>query len=451
MPRRQSPFNLDQRKALQQASTEAIANTLGNTRRHFASSCWLEAGNPYLIDCIDTLRQPGHSINRAALSEYISISASLHCSDGWSFLGRALDACSRSDVTTCVHLAYYAELRAAMSLLATEGIGIFNDRHFVVTALNRCKQIGRRGRRLGTHQIAWFALEYWATLQKSSKLLRQVIKPGGIPMGTWLDAFGASTTSRVIATKWLRTWGLDLKQFSEGTDRTARNQASYRPTRIYARPNINTIEITEFIRNLWKSFEPQPNTRFEILDRYLLRLSIEKAYDAKHPSTRRYFDAEVSLMLKTVIGDAPLVEEWKQFFTKAISPQDLMIITEASKITASTDPRYHLQILSRANLLLRVATGACAKLFAECSFGRTELEFWWKPFGEERGLWNTGDDPSEFMDLWNDIDDAVNKLDGWESANRGSIPTNMTWKNDLQHEISVLGECERIALWGLGL
>ena len=40
-----------------------------------------------------------------------------HCLDGWTFLSRALAALLSGDTHTTRHLAYYAQLRAALSLL----------------------------------------------------------------------------------------------------------------------------------------------------------------------------------------------------------------------------------------------------------------------------------------------------------------------------------------------
>jgi hypothetical protein len=452
------PLNKPQKLAIRKASSDAVTRIFLNSAGNFAHSRWLDSDNPYFIDCLGNLvlhTQSGISINESALSKYIATSAPLHCADGWSFLGRALDACSRGDDTTCIHLAYYAELRAAMSILATEGIGIFDDRHFVVTSINRCKPIGalRRDGRSNqrTHSIAWLAIEYWATLLRSANLLRQIIRPGGIAMGDWLDAFGAGSTSRAIATKWLQTWGLDLKRLSIGEDRDSRNQASYRPTRLAQTPYTNALERSIFIRNLWTYCEPIPDARFQVLDRHLLRLSLEGIYASLPRTIRGNYVDRIMRMLTMILGDVNLIDEWRQFLTRAVDPINPIMITEASKSARYGDHGHHFQVVARACLLLRVATGACAKLLRECSLGRDEMEFWWKPLGEERGLWQSGNDPSDFMDLWSDIDDAIVKVLQWEIDNSSLVPSNLAWRNDLEHEIAIMGECERIVLWGMGL
>src|SRR5207249_10608520 len=141
-------------------------------------------------------------------------------------VGRAMDAIARGDASACRHLAYYAERRAVVALLATEGIGVFFDQHFGLDGQGQCKSRTN----IRTHQIAWSALEYWAGSPRSGELLASVVRPAGTPLGTWLDSFPRKASVTAIGKEWLLAWGLDLQRFGE--DRVARNEASYRPTRL---------------------------------------------------------------------------------------------------------------------------------------------------------------------------------------------------------------------------
>ncbi|HYX71495.1 MAG TPA: hypothetical protein VE732_01885, partial [Nitrososphaera sp.] len=285
-----------------------------------------------------------------------------------------------------------------MSLLAAQGIGIFEDRHFVVTPGGKCEPIGKLGKKGGsdlkTHNVAWQALEYWAGLTRSADLFRNIVQPSGIPLGTWLDAFGAGSLSRPIGMRWLKTWGVDLKRLSKGVDRDARNQASYRPTYFDQGNALGVLDCSGFIRNLWRLLEPTQPSKFDAMDRHLLRLTLRQAFNAL-PKTRKYED-RVSAMLNTIFPDGVLVETWLRFLTGITEPEDPLLITEAASKSASNNPRYHLQILSRAALLLRVATGACLKLLRSGPSGHSELEFWWRPLGERHGIWEPGE---ELFDL----------------------------------------------------
>ena len=151
-----------------QSSPTGIQVAFNRLSGNFSSNTWLDSSNRYRLSTIQNINTDiasgdiNNPPNNDALSEYIAASAPLHCLDGWSFLGRALECHTRGDFDSSRHLAYYAELRSAMSLLASEGIGIFQNKHFFVDVNGRCNYIPINR---GTHQIAWDALEEWAKLR----------------------------------------------------------------------------------------------------------------------------------------------------------------------------------------------------------------------------------------------------------------------------------------------
>ena len=214
-------------------------------------------------------------------------------------------------------------------------------------------------------------------------------------------------------------------------------------------------ESSAFTRNLWAMCEPHPASRFELIDRRLLRVSLEQAFAAetgKSPTQgAQEFRDRVDSMVEAVAAGGLPGEEWKRFLTRTDHPHDSVVITEASGSVTAEDPHHHMQVIARAMLLLRVATGACSVLLGSTGFGRDELEFWWSSLGEERGLWDPGDEPDAFTDLWADIEAATGELDEWEAANGDADVSQVRWRGECAYGISILGQCERIALWGLGL
>ncbi|HEY6250744.1 MAG TPA: hypothetical protein VI685_12355 [Candidatus Angelobacter sp.] len=211
------------------------------------------------------------------MRQYIAASSFVHCTDGWSFLGRSIDAHSNGDSGAALHFAYYAELRAAMCFLATRGIGIFSNKHYVVSTPSSCTVVPKKsGRYWGTHQITWLALEHWADQAKSSDFLLQIIAPTNINLTTWFQHYQRSTPAvKALGCKWLKNWGLDLKYLSE--DRDARNEVSYRPTDLNRFAHLDPLSASEFLSKFWSLFEPSAS-RFEIIDRYLLRSTLEAAF-----------------------------------------------------------------------------------------------------------------------------------------------------------------------------
>ncbi|MBA7604625.1 hypothetical protein ES703_11751 [subsurface metagenome] len=407
----------------------------------FNDGMWLPKRNRYRRDCIEKISRdtrPSRSIRQTHMAQYIAASSLLHCLDGWGYLGRSIDCHTRGDADSARHMGYYAELRAAMSILATEGIGVFDTRHFVVISPRECRELtSPRGR---THRITWIILKNWADSQISADLLGEIITPGGEILKKWLSIFGA--TLHPVGIKWLNEWGLDLKRLSE--DRDARNEASYRPTRLIHRNPLNTTLAASFLYNLWDMTEPSGSSRFEKLDSHLLRLSLSNAYKGmrKLPGG---FQGKIEVLLNALSISGFDKERWKRFLMER---EEAAIIREASGTVTVNHPRHHIQVISRGALLLRIATGACARLLRDCEIDRTHLEFWWRPLGEERGFWTPGAEPDYLTDLWLDVKGVLDDEPGWEDTNSSSFPD---WWKSRPKEFAVLGECERIGLWGLEL
>ncbi len=449
------PLNATQRAALSNCSKSAIEQSFVRLKRHFRHQRWIGRDNRYRQNTISVLKDdanpatPG-SINHSELTQYIAASAPLHCADGWSFIGRALTCQARGDNATALHLAYYAELRAAASVLAAAGIGIFDRPSISVTASGNCQPVQNSG----THVIAWLALEYWADTPAAAELLGDILSVQGIPGRDWLDAFQKSSVvnrSR-IASKWLKTWGLDLRRFA--SDRAARNEASYRPSRMSPVSSIDVSECLKFLSELWRLHEPSDNSRFNNLDQYLLRRILEETYrvvKGRLPkSDPKGFQSDIESMVAEIQPGEKTEDGWVRFFTRNSEPKDPMLIEMAMGTKKKEDPYNHMQVIARALVMLRMATGASYRLLESAKFGKTELEFWWQGLGEDFGLWNDSTRPENVTDLWADVSTAITQLTLWMQTNQATA-NYASWQNECASEISVLGSCERIGLWGLGL
>ncbi len=108
--------------------------TLASMKRFLLKALWLSKSNKYSSDTINRITADinAGNLHKRQMAQYVAASVILHCNDGWSYLGRSLSALLRGDPHRARHLAYYAELRGAMSLLASNGIGVFNKQHFVI-------------------------------------------------------------------------------------------------------------------------------------------------------------------------------------------------------------------------------------------------------------------------------------------------------------------------------
>jgi hypothetical protein len=120
------------RLTIQSINRSDVEETFSGLERFIKQRTWIGRANRYSRDTIRRIKSDigiGGVRSPRQLSQYVAASTVLHCADGWSYLGKAISCLLRGDPHRCRHLAYYAELRAALSLLASEGVGIFQDRH----------------------------------------------------------------------------------------------------------------------------------------------------------------------------------------------------------------------------------------------------------------------------------------------------------------------------------
>lgn len=452
-------LNRDARRILSQYAPihgTASRSALMRVSAEFSNHEWLSPSNRYRSNTTKVLEADAKAsgINHEELEDYIAASALLHCVDGWSYLGHAVSARLTGDADAARHLGYYAELRAAMAILATEGIGVFDKIHYYIESLGNCKEIGRDG----THVFAADALLTWAGSQRAADLLMDVIRPEAIPLSTWLQSLDTSVGQppvRIMAHEWLSAWGLDLKRLSE--DRQARNQSSYRPSRLLTGSVLSLRDSVNFVCSLWSVLAPSGDASFRQLDRYLLRMSLEKYFDsfefedpAPDGSNRIANLTEVVPELLSNLGiGGDYSDELNRFLIRTIDGQDPELLVLASQPDPISSERHHMQVMARATMLLRVATGACRQMVQGTSITGSDLTFWWQRLGEDKGFWEPGDPPESLSDLWDDVIAAVDDTRNWPSAIGPSQETYARLHLERSREIMVLGGCERVALWSL--
>ena len=197
---------------------------LGLANSRFA---FLPSDNPLLQtnaqQCVENLLRGGPNLNSTAISvlaDYLALSTTCHLFAGWRYLGQSAYAMADAARHASLHLAYYAELRAAMAILASAGIGILDTCHFSINSqgivktcgyLDQCGSfpaIGVASDRIPTHRATWQCLKEWSQLPASSQLVLGQFNVFGRDGADWIAAFGASATTPIC---WLADWSIDLK------------------------------------------------------------------------------------------------------------------------------------------------------------------------------------------------------------------------------------------------
>jgi hypothetical protein len=369
-----------------------------------------------------------------------------HCGDGWSYLGKAVAAILRGDPHRSRHLAYYAELRAAMSLLASEGIGVFNRRHVAINAPHSVMAFHGKP---ATHVFVWDCLQTWGDQRASGDLFAQIVSPAGRTLDEWLQPEGGAVAVAPQARRWFLQWGMDLRMPVK--DRDARNESSYRPDGLPVAWYIQAEHVLAFAKEFWSALEPAPSAMFEHIDRHILRLSIESVYRGKtgsEPSASpNQFKAFVTKIVKDQNFATRLEVEWVKFLCREVSAKDLAIL-HFSKLSPEIQKNSHLAVISRAALLLRLASGANTRLLKDAGYKADDIRFWWSGIGNARGLWD-GVRGNDLVDLWADIPPLLQDIDAFQSRYSSAQQTFFRVGSELSPVVAGLGSCERVAVWSL--
>ena len=420
---------------LSSASSGAMEDTLRNLRRRFRRwNRWLTATHPY-ADVVSALGQ-GSGIDGSKIAEYVASSMPLHAADGWVFLARAFDSIKSGDMNTAVHLAYYAELRAAMSLLASEGIGVFNQRHVAIDQTFHPTVWNGPG----THPATWKILQSWADDTSRVSTLLTAVRVESRNISEWFDEAGISqAVQHFVARQWLEAWSIDLNSFSG--DRDLRNHTSYRPSRIAPAPqsqvDVETDVIDPILRT-WDALEPSSDRGGVMVDKALLFHALSYAFGRRGRS-KSDWDAFVGRL-------SGAASNGLQNQLKDPTLNDFRVLKWAED---SSDPPPPQAVLSRATLLLRIASGVCTQRLSEAQISVQDLGFWWRCFGEDAGLWTSGSEPQSFADLWDEVDEAIGNME--PSSGSDYSQKSMSEINPVLGQHVVLTQFNRVPLWLLGV
>lgn len=442
------------KRIVSEASAEAVRVAAARLSSRLTDEIWLASNSRYLSETDSKLSRDiggkvfvSHvrgSARATQLTEYVAASAILHCSDGWGYLGRAMGAQLQGDIGASRHLAYYAELRAAMSLLAAQGIGVFNYKQVVVKTSGDVDVVKQQG----THRFTWDALSAWSDLPSSAEAFAAIIRPADVPLSEWLEPLTSTAITAATGRSFLLGWGLDVKRF--GLDRDARNESSYRPRTLRGAKAPSSSRAAEFGRDFWDLFQPEGAGKFGRLDRYLLRRTLEQLFESQKgkrvAANKEEFEAYVKQALGSVQPTIPR-DQLQAFLTRSSDPSDPTLLADAETKGNLEDPEDHLQVMARAALLLRGASGFARALLEEASLSYPEYEWWAAQLAACRALSEDDEKLEAPEDLWAEIGDAIVDLDA--KIDGGETATYMQLHETCARELTLLGGCERIALWSL--
>ena len=364
------------------------------------------------------------------------------------FLSNSIDAFLNNDISTAIFMAYYAELRAVMSFFATEGIGIFKGVHYWFDQNGEIENF--RG---GTHDVSNKLFEAFSNNNDRNRKILSILEYDGIKFIDWLEAANnayITPVTSILTKHWLSVWGFDLAYFLK--DHNIRNNVSYRPQNInFVNENIDFQNSLNFILNIWKVTEPTNSNRTDLLDKYLLKNSLEEVFRKMHgvePKGQQYEHYIRNAFSYLGKSDNNWLINFLTSDEISFYPE---LLLESKKMIDQNNPVLDAKpVIARAIILLRICSAATVDLFRNAGIHNSEMQFWWEYQGLYKGLCQSSFNIDDVLDLWIDMQESIDKLMTWCSHNEG-ICNIYTCRQDNSLDMWHLRQFQRTGLWATKL
>lgn len=427
------------------ASSQAVTNAFSSLKAHFINGYLLPRSNPYYYSPRDSLKEKWRSLDDQFqdqdLLQYLSASVLVHAYDGWAYLAQAMQAMIRGDLGAVRHLAYYAELRAALSILSSQGIGIYGDRNVIVDSTGTFHKYSTRS----THTIAWLSLEEWSKSSSSGALFGDEIIAFSRPLRDWLCEFERTPTPRYTGASLINKWGVDLKKYS--SDKDSRNEVSYQVNLSHTERSITPKEFYDLIKELWESTDPSV-LAFSTLDNFLLKNILLSSYKDRLPI---YVNKPYEHVIAEACQNLEVGDYAKNFLQKkGTGDNPLLILKYAGSDKSTFDDHQFLDMFSRAFLLLRLAAACVSRMLKDSGTSMDDFEFWWHSVAYSSGLAEegmlTGSAEEDIENFWHEVEDAIDELE--DRVDEGVT----CWRKFMKEEsfnIEPLSRLEKIAFFGM--
>ena len=434
---------------------------------------FLDHGSPLHTDphryIENLLKATIDSEDRQHLAEYVTIAVSWHCLEGWRYLSHAGMALLGGSRRAAIHMAYYAELRAARSLLASSGICIRDGLHFgldssgdvlrfgapkeplllaseptIACALAEvlrqlARRLGRRSatkplqaaRSIGTHVAAARALKRWSKVSANGSRVIDAMRGLQYRGIDWVEAVRLSAMRDSVAAEWLSDWSIDLRALKKDSDE--RNIASYGVSLRSSALDPVSEEEVHFIRAMNESWLSIDVGNADSLDLTILHDFLVKAG---------------AVIAEAESDDRKPIDLWTRLHTYLTGPGRLEAEDADSAIegvrTAEAGPggtvlraakvgnRDAMGVLARALLLLRLASALLLAQWREMAKRSPGGVVLWhaelvRQYANHTHLADTTVSLADYRDLVEDQAEALDELDRWLTA--GPMNSMLLWRD----------------------
>lgn len=273
---------------------------------------------------------------------FVAAEQLVHLLDGWKYVSAAFNAYLTNSRSAGTHFAYYAELRAALSLFAGSGIRVNqSDSYFLDSGGTKHQIVGDTR----THSITWKIWQNWIKRLDAIELLTKHVRLiTGVTLG---DFAGAGNVLSFV----LQNWGYDL--FYLARDHRARNTASYEPA---VNTPLRGMEDPEaaLIKRIWTLLLP---TEHGVgFDTAFINFLVSKTSLAKNQVDQsKTSDEHMSAMIEAASRQTGVEESIIRSLLVDSQP-DIELFEKAAERSEQVE-----NVLCRALFLLRMATLSVAR------------------------------------------------------------------------------------------
>lgn len=377
------------------------------------------------------------------LAEYLALSSASHVLDGWRYVSQAALAFLSGSRMQGLHLAYYAELRAALAILSRAGVAILRYKHFTITASGEVRWFNGK-----THSAAWDALSCWADQPGHGLEVVKCFSSSGLTGEEWAAASGARVED--VAESWIRDWSIDLHLLKG--DSEIRNEASYRPNLRSVALALTSQNDVRFVRDVSLGCSPIDSGQFDNLDKAVIYDLCKTAYRLTHGqrNAAEYAKYWRSIARRLVVEKGLEAEAANQVVNsvrKALCGPARSLVMRARK--ANED---FTGVFSRAFLLLRLASALLRLQWKETRL-RKAAQPWQDTlildYVSHSLVCDHGVPTRDYTILRADQDEAIEQLDQWLTTKAPFNPYTM-WI-DQSKSLASLCRFERVGAVAVAL
>lgn len=350
----------------------------------------------------------------------------VHLVEGWRYAAAATNSVLSHAKDQALHLAYYAELRAAMSLFAWSGIRVKQGAYYYLDSNgNQVRTAPQR-----THEAVWGLWKEWVKRTDAKSLFNDNIRLH--PSVTLSDVVGSVRYVNTAAT--LTNWGLDL--WDAIHDHIARNNSSYEAR--LASKSLSTMGKTDvdLVLDLWRLFLSDGSSLVfdAALINYIVADAVPKLVqqsqsDQKPSNQDQLSDIALSIAASTGVDEDEIA---RRLNPGAYPTAPFLLAADAATEVSN--------VLCRGYFLLRMAMLAAKKSIG--TNPSNSAKKWMENWLSHAGIW----DPTDGIDLFDIEEDYRISVDDLDAS--PPLPSSL-WKSGNIALSAKLARPDACMAWGL--